>query len=111
VEVVSSCSELLSLFVLGHTFLSTSLLEPTHSLFDGMGCKWLFFPIVYQLSYTALFRLVTEMSPSESGWSINSTISSRFSFCCFVSSAVSVETNRNRILLTEQHTEEWMSLH
>ena len=75
-EVVSSCSELSSLFVLGHTFPSTSPFEPTHSLSDGMGCNWLFFLILYQLSYTALFRLTTEMSPSESGWSIKSIISS-----------------------------------
>jgi hypothetical protein len=100
VVVVSSCSELLSLFVLGHTFISASPFEPTRALFDGMGCNWLFFLVLYQLSYTALFRLVTEMSLSESEWGINSVILSLFSFCCFVSSAVFVETNRNRILLT-----------
>jgi len=109
-EVVSSCSELLSFFILGHTFLSTLSFEPTHALFDGMGCNWLFFLILYQLSYTALFRLVTEMS-LQSGWSINSIILSVFSLCCFVSSAVSVKTDRNRILLTEQHTVQWVSLH
>jgi len=99
VEVVSSISELLSLFVLGHTFPCTLPFEPTHSLSDGMGCKWLVFLILYQLLYTALFRLVTKMSLSESGWSINSIVSSLFSFCCVVCAAVSVETNRNRILL------------
>jgi uncharacterized membrane protein (DUF373 family) len=52
--IVSSCSELLSLFLLVHTFPSTSPFEPTHSLSDGMGRNWLFFLILYQL-YTALF--------------------------------------------------------
>ena len=98
-EVVLSCSDLLSLFNLGHTFLSALPFKPTCTLFDGMGCNLLFFLIVYQLSYTALFRLVMEMSSSEPEWSINSIISYLFSFCCFISSAVFLETNRNRILL------------
>ena len=85
--------------VLGDTFPCSLPFESTHSLSDGTGCKWLFFLILYQLSYTALLKLSIEMSPSESGWSINSIILSLFSFCCVLSAAVSVETNINRILL------------
>jgi hypothetical protein len=68
-----------------------------------MGCNWLFFLDMFQLSYTSLSDWSqSEMSPLESGSSINSIISSLSSLCHFVfkglSSAVFVKTNINRHL-------------